>query len=294
MNWLVEFPESIRLPLRDWVDALLEFLVTNLGPVFEAINDAGELILGWVEGGLQTLPWVVVVALLTAVAWRVSGVGMAAFVAVGMVLIGALGLWDLAMSTVGIVVTATLIAVIVGIPIGIAMARSRGTERTVRPFLDFMQTMPSFVYLVPAAMLFSIGKIPALIATLVYAIPPAIRLTNLGIRQVPTETIEAGEAFGSTSRQLLWKVQLPMAFPTIMAGVNQTVMMALAMVVIASMIGAGGLGQVVLRGLGQLEVGQAFEGGIAIVILAIVIDRLSQSVAASRRIEGEPKGGLGG
>lgn len=262
--------------------------------MFGAINEGGQFVLGWVERALLAVPWVVVVALLVALAWRVSGRGVAVFVAVGMVFIGSLGLWDLAMSTVGIVVTATLIAVATGIPIGIVMARSSVTERVVRPFLDFMQTMPSFVYLVPAAMLFSIGKVPALIATLIYAIPPAIRLTNLGIRQVPSETIEAGQAFGSTPRQLLWKVQLPLAFPTIMAGVNQTVMMALAMVVIASMIGAGGLGQVVLRGLGQLEVGQAFEGGIAIVILAIIIDRLSQSVAASGRAADQPKGGLGG
>jgi len=199
--------------------------------------------------------------------------------AIGLIFIGSLGLWVAAMKTLAIVLAATLLAIIIGVPIGIAMAQSDRFKGVIRPILDMMQTMPSFVYLIPALMFFGLGKVPALISVLIYSIPPAIRLTDLGIRQVSGDVIEAAKAFGTTSRQLLLKVQIPLATPTIMAGVNQTIMMALAMVVVASMIGAGGLGSEVLNGIARLEVGRGFNGGISIVIMAIIIDRLTQSLA---------------
>ena len=181
------------------------------------------------------------------------------------------------MATVAIITVCTIICIVVGIPIGIVMARSSRAEKTILPVLDMMQTIPSFVYLIPILMLLGIGKIPGLIAVCIYAIPPVIRLTNLGIREVDKETIEASEAFGATKLQKLKTVQIPLALPTVFAGVNQTIMMALAMVVIASMIGTRGLGDEVLLGLQQLNVGRAAEAGIAIVLLAIVLDRITQS-----------------
>jgi glycine betaine/proline transport system permease protein len=194
-----------------------------------------------------------------------------------------LGLFDLAMQTLAIVLVATVIAVGMGLPLGILGAKSDRFNAAIRPVLDAMQTMPSFVYLVPAIMLFGIGKTPAVMAVVIYAIPPVIRLTNLGIRQVDPEVVEAARAFGSTSRQVLIKVQLPMALPTVMAGVNQTIMMALAMVVIAAMIGARGLGVEVLNGIARLEVGRGFLGGLGIVIMAIIIDRITQGFVKSSR-----------
>jgi len=186
------------------------------------------------------------------------------------------------MKTLAIVLAATLLAIVVGVPIGIAMTRKDWIESLIRPILDMMQTLPSFVYLIPALMLFGLGKVPALIATFIYAVPLSIRFTNLGIRQVPEDVIEAAEAFGATQQQQLFKVQLPLALPTIMAGINQTIMMALAMVVVASMIGAGGLGSEVLNGISRLEVGRGFVAGISIVILAIIMDRITQNMAPAR------------
>jgi glycine betaine/proline transport system permease protein len=194
-----------------------------------------------------------------------------------------MGLHELAMITLAVVFTATIISVGLGVPLGILGARSDRFDGLIRPVLDMMQTMPSFVYLIPAVMLFGIGKVPAVIATVIYAIPPIIRLTNLGIRQVDPEVVEAARSFGTTYRQLLFKVQLPMAVPTIMAGLNQTIMMGLAMVVVASMIGAGGLGDEVLRGINRLEVGRGTMAGIGIVVLAIIIDRITQGM-----VKGQP------
>jgi len=192
-------------------------------------------------------------------------------------------IWDETVSTLALVIGSSLLALLIGIPVGIAMARNDTVEMIVRPVLDLMQTMPPFVYLIPAAIFFGLGKVPGAIATLVFAMPPAVRLTNLGIRQVSEENVEAGLAFGCTERQLLFKVQLPLAMPSIMAGVNQTIMLALSMVVIASMIGAGGLGNTVLTGIQRLDVGLGFEGGLGVVLLAILLDRITQSVGTSGR-----------
>jgi glycine betaine/proline transport system permease protein len=211
-----------------------------------------------------------------------------------------MNLWEETVSTMARVVAAAFVALVVGFPVGVAAAKNDTVEAIVRPILDFMQTMPPFVYLIPAAMFFGLGKVPGTIATVIFAMPPAVRLTNLGIRQVSKENVEAGLAFGCTDRQLLTKVQLPLALPSIMAGVNQTIMLALSMVVIASMIGAGGLGNVVLTGIQRLNVGLGFEGGLGVVIVAILLDRITQSFGhvgggesivakAMKLIRGQPK-----
>lgn len=277
-----EFPKLFDFRLDKLIDRFVDWLTIAGEPLFDALG-AGLLVpLLALERFLLWLPWFVIIIALAAAAWKLAGWKLAGGSAVGLLFIGILGMWELAMSTLAIVLTATLLAILIGVPVGILMARHDLSEKIIRPILDLMQTMPSFVYLIPALMLFGLGKVPALLSTFIYAVPPAIRLTNLGIRQVAPDVIECGRAFGSTSRQLLFKVQLPLAIPTIMAGVNQTIMMALAMVVIASMIGAGGLGKEVLTGIAQLKVGKGFIGGISIVILAIIMDRITQALTQSQ------------
>jgi len=212
--------------------------------------------------------------------WFVTrrNIRLAALTALGLLLIWNLELWDLAMLTLALVLASTALALAISIPVGIAAAGSDALNAALRPLLDLMQTMPSFVYLIPAVIFFGLGSVPGTIATVVFAMPPALRLTNLGIRQVPTELIEVADAFGSTPRQKLFKVQLPVALPTIMAGVNQCIMLALSMTVIASMIGAGGLGYQVLVGIQRVDIGMGFEAGLAIVIIAIVLDRITQNL----------------
>lgn len=278
----MQFPEFFELPLDDWIDSGVEWLTVEGDAVFSAIGDVLLMLLLWMEDILLWLPWFVIVAAVGLLAWRLKDWRLGAGAAAGLVFIGLLGLWEESMETLAIVLAATLLAIVVGVPIGIAMSRRNWVESLIRPILDMMQTLPSFVYLIPALMLFGLGKVPALIATFIYAVPLSIRFTNLGIRQVPADVIEASEAFGATSRQQLYKVQLPLALPTIMAGINQTIMMALAMVVVASMIGAGGLGSEVLNGISRLEVGRGFVAGISIVILAIIMDRITQNMAPAR------------
>ncbi|AEB10820.1 ABC transporter permease [Marinithermus hydrothermalis] len=274
----MEFPESLHLPLGDWVDAFVNWLVIQYGDAFEALSNSLLFVLVRLERFLGTLPWWSVVLVVALLAWHASrrwvlAVGLAAT----MFLIGALGLWDLAIQTLALMIVATTISVLIGVPTGILMSRSDRLRAFLLPLLDAMQTMPSFVYLIPALMLFGLGKVPAVFATVIYAVPPAIRLTDLGIRLVDKEVLEASEAFGATARQKLLGVQLPLALPNIMAGINQTTMMALSMVVIASMIGARGLGEQVLLGIQRLDVGQGTEAGVAIVALAIVMDRITQA-----------------
>ena len=225
-----------------------------------------------------------IVVLVGLLAWRVmrhwlAGIIMVAF----LMLIGSFGYWDLAMMTLAIIITSVILSLVMGVPTGIIMARSNRVESIIRPVLDAMQTMPSFVYLIPALMLFGLGKVPAVFATIIYAEPPVIRLTNVGIRQVPQSVIEAAQAFGSNSRQILFEVQLPLAIPSIMVGINQTTMMALAMVVIASMIGARGLGLEVLLSINRIEIGRGFEAGVSIVLLAIIIDRITHAMASRQQ-----------
>ena len=264
------------------IDLGVEWLLANAQGLFDVVK---VIVLGLVSITEWLLEWppAWLFALITAAVgfWRVNG-GFALFVLLGFNLVLSMDLWSEMISTLSLVLTASGLALLIGLPLGILSARSRLTWRLVRPCLDLMQTMPAFVYLIPAVMLFSTGAVPSILATLIFAMPPVVRLTHLGITEVPDDLIEAGRSFGCSDRQLLWKVQMPSAVPTVMTGVNQTIMLALSMVVIASMIGGGGLGDVVLRGIQQLDVGMGFEGGIAVVILAVILDRLSQSLAGRR------------
>ena len=271
------------IPLSDWVNTWVDWLIINLAVVFDGIKYATAVVLNNFERFLLWLPWWVVLVLTTLLAWRVAGSRVAIFSVAALYFTGTLGLWDLCMSTLALIATAVLISVVLGIPVGILCARSDRVDNIVRPILDAMQTMPAFVYLIPALMFFGIGKVPGVIATVIFALPPAVRLTNLGIRQVPKELIEAAQAFGSTARQLLFKVQFPLALPSIMAGVNQVIMLALSMVVLAAMIAAGGLGREVFMALGQVDAGRGFAAGTAIVLVAMVLDRVTQALGRKRR-----------
>lgn len=273
-----------------WIERAVDFILINFSPVLDAFSLAVGLVAESIEASLLVLPsWLLIGIIALLGLWRV-GLVFTGFAAASMLLVIGMDLWTETVSTLALVVSASLIALLFGLPLGVAMARSDTTETITRPILDLMQTMPPFVYLIPAAMFFGLGKVPGTIATVVFALPPAARLTNLGIREVSREHIEAGLAFGCTRRQLLFKVQLPLAMPSIMAGVNQTMMLALSMVVIASMIGAGGLGTTVLTGIQRLDVGLGFEGGLGVVILAIILDRITQSFRTSTQ---SSRGALG-
>ncbi len=279
------FPELIDTrDLRIAIDDGFNWVVLNFGEALElAFLPVLRLLLA-MENFLQWLPWWIVLLTLTGLTYAASRSWKATVAtAVMMFLMGLIGIWDAAMATIALMLTATLLAVIIGVPVGIGMSRSNTMEQITLPVLDIMQTMPIFVYLIPFVMLFGPGKIPALLATIVFAIPPVIRLTNLGIRQVDAEVMEAVTAFGATPRQRLWTAQVPLALPTIMAGINQTTMMALSMVVIASMIGAGGLGYQVLQGIQRLEISRGLLAGLGIVFLAIIFDRIAQSYG--RRVQ---------
>ena len=278
---MFDFPELFSFPLGEWINIAVAWLTITLAPVFNVITVAIRTPLVYIERALWWLPWWVLILIFTAVSWRVAKHWIAILTLVGFIFIGVAGLWNDTMTTIAIIVTSVLVSVLIGIPLGILAAKNDRFQSLIRPVLDGMQTMPSFVYLIPAVFFFGLGKVPAVVATFIYAVPPCIRLTNLGIRQVAAETVEAGQAFGCTGAQLLLKIQLPLARPSIMAGVNQTIMMALAMVVIASMIGAAGLGLEVLRGIERLDVGRGFMAGFAIVIVAVIIDRISQAFGKS-------------
>ncbi len=285
---MLEFPEWLTIPLADWIDSIMHWVLTNWGAGFDAVGDVILQMLLGIERFLLWLPWFVIVLLVALLAWRVMRLWWAGLILAGMlVLIGSFGYWDLAMMTLAIVIASVILSLAIGIPTGILMARSNFVESILKPILDAMQTMPSFVYLIPALMLFGLGKVPAVIATIIYAVPPVIRLTNIGIRQVSHSVIEAAQAFGSSSRQILFEVQIPLAIPSIMVGINQTTMMALAMVVIASMIGARGLGLEVLLSIGRIEVGRGFQAGLSIVLLAIIIDRITSAMAARQQYKVE-------
>jgi glycine betaine/proline transport system permease protein len=268
--------------IGDGVDSAVNYMLDNFAPLLDLIASAIGAVANGIQSALLATPTSVGLAIFVLLSlWRV-GLGFAAFTAVSLWLVDHMGLWSAMMETLSLVLASTLVAMLIGLPLGIAMARSNRVAAIVRPLLDLMQTMPAFVYLIPAAMFFGLGAVPGTIATVIFSMPPVVRLTNLGIRQVHAEFIEAGNAFGCTAMQLLFKVQLPNALPSIMAGINQTIMLALSMVVIASMIGAGGIGNTVLTGIQRLDVGTGFEGGIAVVILAVILDRITQSLGKER------------
>lgn len=278
---MLSFEDKV-IPLDSWITAFIDWLVEGYRWFFQIIKWPVEVTLTGIENGITALPPLVVIGILGLVAWRVSGLKLGLFTIVTMVFIGLLGLWEDTMVTLSMVLCSVVFCTIVGVPLGICAGRSDRFEMALRPLLDAMQTTPAFVYLVPIVMLFSIGNVAGVLATIVFALPPIIRLTSLGIRQVHPELVEAALAFGATNWQVLVKVQIPLALPTIMAGLNQTIMMALSMVVIAALIGAGGLGAPVVLGLNTLDIGLATIGGLAIVLIAIVLDRITQSMGTKK------------
>ncbi|ASA24023.1 ABC transporter permease [Paenibacillus donghaensis] len=267
-----------KIPLGKAVEWLEHWLELYFGPVFDLILTViGGMVQG-IETGLTILPALVVIVLIAALSYWIGKWRLALFAVVGLLLIDNLGLWGPTMQSLALVLTASILAVVIGVPIGILCAQSNNFKNIVTPILDFMQTMPAFVYLLPAVSFFSLGVVPGVIASIIFAIPPTIRLTNLGIRQVSEELVEAADAFGSTPWQKLIKLQLPLAMPTMMAGINQTIMLSLSMVVISSMIGSQGVGTYVYRAVSQAKTGAGFEAGIAIVIIAILLDRMTQNL----------------
>ena len=274
------------IPLQDWVETFVSWLVLHFRPVFSAIKTPIDTTLQTIETLLQSVSPLIMILLFGLLSWQLVGKRLGVMTVLSLLFVGAIGAWPESMTTLSLVLTSVLFCILIGIPTGIWMARSDRSQRFIRPLLDTMQTTPAFVYLVPIVMLFGIGNVPGVIVTIIFAVAPVIRLTNLGIRQVPADLIEAAQSFGASERQMLLKVQLPLAMPTIMAGVNQTLMLSLSMVVIASMISVGGLGLMVLRGIGRLDIGLATVGGIGIVILAIILDRMTQSLGRSNRERG--------
>lgn len=272
-----------KLPLGDWINSGVDHFLAFAGDSLDTFSDKVDILVNGLYDGLEFLPWWLLIVIVAVIAWRASGWKLAAGSAIGLGLIYNLGLWTDLLDTITMVIFAALISILIGIPLGIFAGRSNVFHKIITPILDFMQTMPSFVYLIPALMFFGLGKFAAIFATVIFAMPPVIRLTDLGIRQVPVDLVEVGEAFGSTPGQLLVKIQIPVAMPTILAGLNQTMMLSLSMVVITAMIGAGGLGAGVLYAIGQMQIGMGFENGVAVVILAIILDRLTQAVGRSKR-----------
>lgn len=273
--------ENAIIPFGDWVNNGIDWTVENFREFFLVAKIPVEVILLSIENFLLWLSPYAVIIFFVLLALQFSTKKLAIGTFFAFLTIGFIGAWEESMITLSLVLTAVFFSVIIGLPLGVWSARSDRIDRVVRPILDAMQTTPAFVYLIPIVMLFGIGNVPGVIVTIIFALPPLIRLTNLGIRQVPEDLIEASRSFGATPKQMLFKVQIPVAMPTIMAGVNQTLMLALSMVVIASMIAVGGLGQMVLRGIGRLDVGLAAVGGLGIVLLALILDRLTQSMGSN-------------
>lgn len=267
-----------KLPLDDWIIKLVDILKSSLSGFFDAITKSIKFLTDEFVDILSLPPALILIVVFAVIAWLVADWKVGLFTLIGFGLINNLGYWEETLQTISLVLISVAIAIIIGIPIGIWMSQNNTVQTIVTPILDFMQTMPAFVYLIPAVMFFSTGMAPGVVATVIFAMPPTIRLTNLGIRQVDEELIEASNAFGSTTGQRLFKVQLPLAMQNIMAGMNQTIMLSLSMVVIASMVGAKGLGADVYRAVTQVKIGLGFEAGLGLVVLAMVLDRVTQGV----------------
>jgi glycine betaine/proline transport system permease protein len=292
IDWWHPFDKAV-IPLDRWVVDALDWVVTNFRPAFQTIRVPIDATLSTVQSWLLAMPQPVMLVTIGLLALVASGPRLAIGAVLSFVAIGLIGAWPESMITLSLVITSVVFCLVIGLPLGIAAARSDRVQAVLRPVMDAMQTTPAFVYLVPVVMLFGIGNVPGVVTTIVFALPPLIRLTNLGIRGVRADLIEASRSFGASPWQMLTKVQIPLAMPTIMAGVNQTLMLALSMVVIASMIAVGGLGQMVLRGIGRLDMGLATIGGLGIVLMAIVLDRITQAFSqkrdARRSLFGFPK-----
>lgn len=274
-----EFDQLLpKLPLSEWVEAFVEFLTSNLSVFFDAISSGIETVTEGLVALLSIGPPLLLVVIIALIAWWIVNWKLGLFSLIGLGLVNNLGYWPETIDTLSLIIISVGISIIIGVPIGIWMSQKDSVQSVITPLLDFMQTMPAFVYLIPAVVFFGLGMVPGIIATIIFSMPPTVRLANLGIRQVDNELIEAANAFGSTTGQRLTKVQVPLAMPTMMAGINQTIMLSLSMVVIASLVGAPGLGTIVYRAVTQINIGMGFEGGIALVILAMVLDRITQGV----------------
>jgi glycine betaine/proline transport system substrate-binding protein len=273
---------DFRLPLGDWADAVIHFITDVFGGFFTIVRSIFAGFYDLVDFALQTPPFWAVILVLAAIAWLAKGWKLAVGTALGLLVIVGVDQWDNAMSTLALVLVASLIAVVISVPLGVLAARSDVASKVIRPILDFMQTMPAMVYLIPALILFRVGVVPGIVATIIFAMAPGVRLTELGIRGVDKEVVEAGQAFGSSPWRILRQIQLPLAMPSIMAGVNQVIMLSLSMVVIAGMVGAGGLGGEVVQSLTRIDVGLGFEAGLSVVILAIILDRVTGALGTKR------------
>ncbi|WP_282605733.1 proline/glycine betaine ABC transporter permease [Pelagibius sp. Alg239-R121] len=274
---------SVQIPLADLANDFIRWLTSNFRDVFRAMKVPVKILLDLLEDGLRDTPQTIIIVALSFFAWQLVNRATAILTFVAMTLIGLIGAWDAAMTSLAVLVSAVLIATLFGLPLGILCSRSKLVWIIVRPILDFMQTVPSFTYLVPVILLFGIGNVPGVIVTAFFATPPLVRLTNLGLKTVREDLVEAADAFGASPVKRLWSVELPLARPTIMAGINQTVMLSLAMSVIASMISVAGLGRLVLVGISQLDMARAATGGTGIVLLAMVFDRITQGFGLTRR-----------
>ncbi|PUU87739.1 MAG: glycine betaine/proline transport system permease protein [Halanaerobium sp.] len=273
INTIIEF-FTTKIPIGNWIENLVNFLINNFSGPLNSFSSIIEIIVGSVETVLSYPHPLVLIAIFAAAAWKLKGKRLAVFVGLGLGLVLNIGMWEPLVITLASIITSVLVALIIGIPIGILKAHNKIIDLITRPILDFMQTIPPFVYLIPALMFFGLGNVSGVIATVVFAIAPPIRLTYLGIKQVDEELEEAGHAFGANWWQILFKIELPGAMPSIMMGINQCIMLSLSMVVIAAMIGAGGLGKPVLRSLNTVNIGLGFEAGLGVVIIAMVLDRM--------------------
>lgn len=292
----------MNIQLGKYVESFVDWLSQVGRPFFDQVTIIIGNLIYYFESAFNKVPafiFMVIVALLALLAitksfkpkdWKITSknfkerLGLPIFIVIGLMLVYAMGFWSQLISTLVLVLVSTIIILLIGIPLGILCAKNKRVDTIIRPLLDFMQTMPAFVYLIPAILFFSVGNVPGVIATVIFSLPPAVRMTCLGITEVPKEIVEASEAFGCTSSQTLFKVQIPLAMPTILAGINQTIMLALSMVVICSMVGAGGLGESVYQGIQQADIALGFEAGLAIVILAIILDRITQAVGKRKTI----------
>ncbi len=279
-----------------YIEKAINALEQGLSPVWSAMDDGISWTVSSMNDLLLSIPFLVSLIVVTLFAYYAKagkdsfkfeglkkGIGLASFILIGLFLIYGMGYWKEAVQTTTLVLVSTVITLIIGIPFGILAGRSKIADTIIKPVLDFMQTMPAFVYLIPAIFFFSVGNTPGVIATVIFSVPPAVRLTALGIQNVQKEVIEAGRAFGATENQILFKIQLPLAMPTILTGVNQVILLSLSMVVIASMVGARGLGSIVYQGIQQNDIAKGFESGLGIVILAIILDRITQALANKRK-----------
>ncbi len=282
-DWIINFPNDIFVNIKEPINNAIDYVLRNWGGFFDGLRTLLRSILIGVGSVVNIIPWWLLLALVFIATYRMSRKWIRAVLYTALLFfIGAIGYWNHMYETLTIIISSVLLALIIGLPIGVLIASSKKANAVVRPILDTMQTMPAFVYLIPAVMLLNLGNVPAVLATTIYALPPVIRLTSHGIQQVNAEVVEAAKAFGATKAQALFKVQIPQALPTIMTGVNQTIMMAISMVVTCSMIGATGLGSEVITGINRLDSGRGFAAGIAIVIVAIILDRLTQGIVRKK------------